>query len=117
VAVSLCAGSFNALSLHGFQPGPPDLSTDDQVVLVGGGDTILAGYLLEGLRKAGFDARDAGRRGTRVRDRPWADKAVPGQQQDAAGAAADGEQAAAEHGRRGRAADQPAQRRPAALVA
>jgi hypothetical protein len=52
-----------------------------------------------------------------VRDRRRADNAVPGQQQDAAGAAADGEQAAAEHGRRGRAADQPAQRRPAALVA
>ena len=65
MAVSLCAGSFNALSLHGFQPGPPDLSTDDQVVLVGGGNTILAGYLLEGLRKPGFDARGPGRRGTR----------------------------------------------------
>jgi hypothetical protein len=52
-----------------------------------------------------------------VRDRPRADPAVPGQQQDAAGAAAGGKQAAAEHGRRRWAADQPAQRRPAALVA
>ena len=39
--------------------GPPDMSSGDQVVLVGGGNTILAGYLLEGLRRAGFDARDA----------------------------------------------------------
>jgi phage replication-related protein YjqB (UPF0714/DUF867 family) len=59
VAVSLCAGSLNALALHGFQPGPPDMSEDDQVVLVGGASTILAGYLREGLRRAGFDARDA----------------------------------------------------------
>ena len=63
VAVSLCAGSLNALALHGFQAGPPGMSEDDQVVLVGGGNTILLGYLLEGLRKAGFDARDAGRHG------------------------------------------------------
>jgi phage replication-related protein YjqB (UPF0714/DUF867 family) len=59
VAVSLCAGSLNALALHGFQPGPPDMSEDDQVVLVGGGNTILKDYLLEGLRRAKFDARDA----------------------------------------------------------
>ena len=57
VAVSLCAGSLNALALHGFQPGPPDMS-EDQVVLVGGGNIILQDYLLEGLRKAGFDARN-----------------------------------------------------------
>jgi phage replication-related protein YjqB (UPF0714/DUF867 family) len=63
VAVSLCAGSLNALALHGFQPGPPDMSEDDQVVLVGGGNTVLKGYLLEGLRRAGFDARDAGQHG------------------------------------------------------
>src|SRR6266516_2635235 len=42
VAVSLCAGSLNALALHGFQPGPPDMSEDDQVMLVGGGNAILA---------------------------------------------------------------------------
>ena len=63
VAVSLCAGSLNALSLHGFQPRPPDMSEDDQIVLVGGGNTTLRGYLLEGLLKAGFDARDAGQHG------------------------------------------------------
>ena len=43
VAVSLCAGSLNALALHGFQPRPPDMSEDDQVVLAGGANTILAG--------------------------------------------------------------------------
>jgi phage replication-related protein YjqB (UPF0714/DUF867 family) len=63
VAVSLCAGSLNALALHGFQPGPPDMAEDDQVVLVGGGNTTLRGYLLAGLRTAGFDARDAGPHG------------------------------------------------------
>ena len=63
VAVSLCAGSLNALALHGFQPGPPDMSEDDQVVLVGGGSTTLRGYLLEGLHTADFDARDAGQHG------------------------------------------------------
>jgi phage replication-related protein YjqB (UPF0714/DUF867 family) len=63
VAVSLCAGSLNALALHGFQPGPPDMSEDDQVVLVGGGNEVLKGYLLEGLRRAEFDARDAGQHG------------------------------------------------------
>jgi phage replication-related protein YjqB (UPF0714/DUF867 family) len=59
VAVSLCGGSLNALALHGFRPEPPDFSEDEQVVLVGGGNTILRGYLLEGLGDAGFDARDA----------------------------------------------------------
>jgi phage replication-related protein YjqB (UPF0714/DUF867 family) len=63
VAVSLCASSLNALALHGFLPRLPDMSEDDQVVLVGGGHTILRGYLLEGLGKAGFDARDADQHG------------------------------------------------------
>jgi phage replication-related protein YjqB (UPF0714/DUF867 family) len=63
VAVSLCAGSLNALALHGFLPRPPDMSEDDQIVLAGGGNTVLAGYLLEGLCRAGFDARDAGQHG------------------------------------------------------
>src|SRR5262249_41658007 len=63
VAVSLCAGSLNALALHGFQPGLPDMSADDQVVLVGGGHITLRGYLLEGLRTADFDARDASQHG------------------------------------------------------
>jgi phage replication-related protein YjqB (UPF0714/DUF867 family) len=63
MAVSLCAGSLNALALHGFSPKPPDFSEDDQVVLVGGfaTDTTpnpLRDSLLAGLRDAGFDARD-----------------------------------------------------------
>ena len=60
VAVSLCAGSLNALALHGFLPRPPGMPADAQVVLAGGGNTTLQGYLREGLRRAGFDARDAG---------------------------------------------------------
>src|SRR5262249_1359842 len=63
VAVSLCAGSLNALSLHGFQPAPPGMSEDDQVVLVGAGNASLKGSLLEGVCKADFDARDAGLHG------------------------------------------------------
>ena len=63
VAVSLCAGSLNALALHGFRPEPPDFSEDEQVVLVGGGNATLRGYLLDGLGDADFDARDAGGHG------------------------------------------------------
>ena len=62
MAVSLCAGSLNALALHGFSPEPPDFSEDDQVVLVGGAipDSTrnpLRDYLLDGLCDAQFDAR------------------------------------------------------------
>jgi len=63
VAVSLCVGSLNALALHGFLPRPPGMSSGDQVVLAGGAHAILRGYLLDGLRTAGFDARDAGPHG------------------------------------------------------
>jgi phage replication-related protein YjqB (UPF0714/DUF867 family) len=67
VAVSLCAGSLNALALHGFRPEPPDLSEDDQVVLVGGANTTrrnaLQEYLLDGLLDAHFDARGPGEHG------------------------------------------------------
>jgi phage replication-related protein YjqB (UPF0714/DUF867 family) len=64
VAVSLCAGSLNALALHGFSPKPPDFSEDEQVVLVGGATpdstrNTLRKYLLEGLCDARFDARDS----------------------------------------------------------
>jgi phage replication-related protein YjqB (UPF0714/DUF867 family) len=62
VAVSLCAGSLNALAVHGFLPRPP-MSENDQVVLVGGGNPVLQCHLLEGLCAAGFDARDAGPQG------------------------------------------------------
>jgi phage replication-related protein YjqB (UPF0714/DUF867 family) len=61
VAVSLCAGSLNALSLHGF-------SDDDQVVLVGGATpdstpNPLRESLLDGLRDAHFVVRDPGEHG------------------------------------------------------
>ena len=59
VAVSLCAGSLNALTLHGFLPRPSGMAEDDQVVLVGGGHPTLRRYLREGLCAAGFDAQDA----------------------------------------------------------
>jgi phage replication-related protein YjqB (UPF0714/DUF867 family) len=39
------------------------MSEDDQIVLVGGGNTTLRGYLQEGLCTAGFNARDAGQDG------------------------------------------------------
>jgi phage replication-related protein YjqB (UPF0714/DUF867 family) len=65
MAVSLCAGSLNALALHGFSPKPPDFSEDEQVVLVGGAtpDTtrnVLRDFVLAGLCDAGFDARKPG---------------------------------------------------------
>jgi phage replication-related protein YjqB (UPF0714/DUF867 family) len=61
VAVSLCAGSLNALALHGF-------SDDDQVVLVGGATpdstpNPLRESLLDGLRDAHFAVRDPGEHG------------------------------------------------------
>jgi phage replication-related protein YjqB (UPF0714/DUF867 family) len=59
MAVSSCAGALNALSLHGFEPKPP-LPTDDKVVLVGGADEVLRGYLLEGFGHTDLEARDAG---------------------------------------------------------
>jgi phage replication-related protein YjqB (UPF0714/DUF867 family) len=58
VAVSLCAGSLNALSLHGFKP-EPELPADAQVVLVGGRNLALKELLLGALGRAGLDARDA----------------------------------------------------------
>jgi phage replication-related protein YjqB (UPF0714/DUF867 family) len=60
VAVSLCAGALNALSLHGFTPKPPQLPADDKVVLVGGGDDVLRCYLMEGFGHTDLKARDAG---------------------------------------------------------
>ena len=59
VAVSLCAGSLNALTLHGFLPRPSGMAEDDQVVLVGGCHRDLRRDLREGLGAAGFDAQDA----------------------------------------------------------
>jgi phage replication-related protein YjqB (UPF0714/DUF867 family) len=62
VAVSLCAGSLNALSLHGFDP-EPEFPAGEQVVLVGGGNTALKALLLAGLDDAHFTAVDAGGHG------------------------------------------------------
>jgi phage replication-related protein YjqB (UPF0714/DUF867 family) len=62
MAVSLCAGSLNALALHGFRPKPP-LSEDDQVVLVGGRNDRLRELLLAGFEPTGLTALDAGEHG------------------------------------------------------
>jgi phage replication-related protein YjqB (UPF0714/DUF867 family) len=53
VAVSLCAGSLNALALHGKNGQQED-------VLVGGGNDTLRQYLGNGLDDAGFVVIDAG---------------------------------------------------------
>jgi phage replication-related protein YjqB (UPF0714/DUF867 family) len=58
LAVSLCAGALNALSLHGFDPGP-SLAADAQVVLVGGKDAVLGKQLRDGFRVAGLTVLDA----------------------------------------------------------
>jgi phage replication-related protein YjqB (UPF0714/DUF867 family) len=63
VAVSLCAGALNALSLHGFKPEPPGLPADTQLVLVGGGDDILRRYLLEAMHAVDLPAEGAGQHG------------------------------------------------------
>jgi phage replication-related protein YjqB (UPF0714/DUF867 family) len=64
MAVSLCAGSLNALSLHGFDP-EPEFPAGTQVVLVGGATpdstrNLLRESLLAGLCDAQFDAREPG---------------------------------------------------------
>jgi phage replication-related protein YjqB (UPF0714/DUF867 family) len=58
VAVSLCAGSLNALSLHGFDPAP-EFPADAQKVLVGGANARLKDLLLAGLDEAHFEVVDA----------------------------------------------------------
>ena len=58
MAVSLCAGSLNALSLHGFDPAP-EFPADAQKVLVGGANAKLKDLLLAGLDKAHFEVIDA----------------------------------------------------------
>ena len=59
VARSLCAGSLNALSLHGFRPQSVGLPADEQLTLVGGCNQTLKGHLLEALAEADLCARDA----------------------------------------------------------
>jgi phage replication-related protein YjqB (UPF0714/DUF867 family) len=69
VAVSLCAGSFNALSLHGFDPAP-EFPEDEQIVLVGGGNVALKELLLAGLRDANIKRLAAGAGGELDGDDP-----------------------------------------------
>jgi phage replication-related protein YjqB (UPF0714/DUF867 family) len=49
VALSLCGGSLNALSLHGFRPESAGLPENEQVTLVGGRNPTLKRLLLEEL--------------------------------------------------------------------
>jgi phage replication-related protein YjqB (UPF0714/DUF867 family) len=69
VAVSLCAGSLNALSLHGFDPAP-EFPEDEQIVLVGGGNVALKELLLAGLRNANIKRLAAGAGGELDGDDP-----------------------------------------------
>ena len=69
VAVSLCAGSLNALSLHGFDPAP-EFPEDEQIVLVGGGNVALKELLLAGLRDANIKRLAAGAGGELDGDDP-----------------------------------------------
>jgi phage replication-related protein YjqB (UPF0714/DUF867 family) len=55
MALSLCAGSMNALALHGFRP-EPELPADTQIILVGGRNRILKEYLLEGFADTDLEA-------------------------------------------------------------
>ena len=59
MAVSLCAGALNALSLHGFEPDDPA----DQVVLVGGRNRVLRKLLVDGFEPTSIKAVDAGSTG------------------------------------------------------
>jgi phage replication-related protein YjqB (UPF0714/DUF867 family) len=58
VAVSLCAGSLNALALHGFSASQAGLPDDARVVLVGGRNATLKQHLLAELDAAGVQAID-----------------------------------------------------------
>jgi phage replication-related protein YjqB (UPF0714/DUF867 family) len=69
VAVSLCGGSLNALSLHGFDPAP-EFPPDEQIVLVGGANVALKDLLLDGLRDANIKRLAAGAGGELDGDDP-----------------------------------------------
>ena len=58
-AVSFCAGSLNALALHGCRPETAGLPPGSRTVLVGGRNFTLKRYLLEAFAGK-LDARDAG---------------------------------------------------------
>ena len=70
MAVSLCAGALNALSLHGFEPKPPQLPPDEQVVLVGGTNGVLRQLLLDGFEPTVIRAQAAGEFGELNGDDP-----------------------------------------------
>jgi phage replication-related protein YjqB (UPF0714/DUF867 family) len=59
VAVSLCAGSLNALALHGCTPSQAGLPAGAESVLVGGGNATFKQFLLDEFAVAGLDAIDA----------------------------------------------------------
>lgn len=59
VARALCAGSLNALGLHGCTPNQAGLPDGAQAVLVGGRSATFKRHLLEELAAAGFQAVDA----------------------------------------------------------
>jgi phage replication-related protein YjqB (UPF0714/DUF867 family) len=70
MAVSLCAGALNALSLHGFEPKPPQLPPDEKVVLVGGTNGVLGQLLLDGFEPTVIKAQTAGGFGELNGDNP-----------------------------------------------
>jgi phage replication-related protein YjqB (UPF0714/DUF867 family) len=59
VARSLCAGSRNALGLHGCTPSQAGLPSGAQAILVGGRNDTFKRHLMEALAAAGFSAIDA----------------------------------------------------------
>ena len=59
-AVSFCAGSLNALALHGCRPETAGLPPGSKTVLVGGRNFTFKRYLLEAFADHQLDARDAG---------------------------------------------------------
>jgi hypothetical protein len=58
-AVSFCAGSLNALALHGCRPDTVGLPPGSATVLVGGRNFSFKQYLLEASADRLLDARDA----------------------------------------------------------
>ena len=58
-AVSFCAGSLNALALHGCRPVTVGLPETSETVLVGGRNFTFKQYLLEAFADRQLDARDA----------------------------------------------------------
>jgi phage replication-related protein YjqB (UPF0714/DUF867 family) len=59
VAVSLCAGSLNALALHGCTTSQAELPAGAETVLVGGRNATFKQRLLDAFTAAGLDAIDA----------------------------------------------------------